>query len=191
MSDSTRPGEARSASVSGDLRSRLLVGGSALVAALLVIAYLAAGGASYEPTPVQDPCKPREWRNPQGLQEIAQQFTLSALDGAACELRVPRETLARALSTPERRDAFARRYGIGDAKLEAAVRAGLVRAIDDAERAGALNPIIAIPLREAASRLPVEQAIALIRDARPVFDQASGILGGISSLFGQAGGLLP
>ena len=177
--------------MSGERRSQLLVGVSALIAALLVISYLAAGGASYEPAPVQDPCKPREWRNPHGLQEIAQQFTLSALDGAACELHVPRETLARALSTPERRDAFARRYGIGDAKLEAAVRAGLVRAIDDAERAGALSPLVAAPLREAASRIPVEQAIELIRDARPVFDQASGILGGISSLFGQAQGLLP
>jgi hypothetical protein len=177
--------------VSAERRSQILVGVSALLAALLVIAYLAAGGASYEPTPVQNPCKPREWRNPHGLQEIAQQFTLSALDGAACELRVPRETLARALSTPERRDAFARRYGIDDARLEAAVRAGLERAINDAERAGALNPIVAAALREAASRIPVEQAIELIRDARPVFDQASGILGGISSLFGQAQGLVP
>jgi hypothetical protein len=177
--------------VSAERRSQLLVGASALIAALLVIAYLAAGGASYEPSPVQDPCKPREWRNPQGLQEIAQQFTLSALDGAACELRVPRETLARALSSPERRDAFARRYRIDDARLEAAVRAGLVRAIDDAERAGALSPIVAAPLREVVSRIPVKQAIELIRDARPVFEQASGILGGISSLFGQAQGLLP
>jgi hypothetical protein len=172
-------------------RSRLLVGGAVLAAALLVAAYLAAGGASYEPTPVQDPCKPREWRNPAGLQAIAEQFSLSALDGAACELRVPRETLAAALTTPERRDRFARRYGIGDAQLEAAVRAGVLRAIDDAERAGALSPIVAVPLREAARHLPVEQAIELIRDARPVFDQAFEILGGISSMFGQAQGLLP
>jgi len=176
---------------SSDHRSRLLVGGAALVAALLVIAYPAAGGASYEPSQVQDPCKPREWRNPQDLQAIAEQFSLSALDGAACQLHVSRETLAQALTTQARRDRFAARYGIGDAELEAAVRAGVERAIDDAERAGALSPILAVPLREAARRLPVDEAIRLIQDARPIFENAQGILGGALGLLGQANGAIP
>ena len=113
----------------------------------LVGAYLAAGGSSYTPAKVQDPCKPRPWRNPQGIQAIAEQFSLSALDGAACRLGVSREALARALATPAARERFTRRYGISDAKLAAAIRAGLVRAVDDAERAGALSPFIAEPLR--------------------------------------------
>ena len=70
---------------------------------LLVGAYLAAGGGGYEPTPVADPCAPREWTSPEGVEEIAQQFFLSALDGAACELGVSRETLAAALATEESR----------------------------------------------------------------------------------------
>ena len=180
-----------SAERGSDYASRLLVGGAALVAALLVIAYLAAGGASYEPSKVQDPCKPREWRNPQDLQAIAEQFSLSALDGAACQLHVSRETLAQALTTQERRDRFAARYGIGDAELEAAVRAGVLRAIDDAERAGAISPILALPLREAARRLPVDEAIRLIQDARPIFENAQGFLGGALGLLDQANGLLP
>lgn len=170
--------------MSTDRRSRILVGASAAAAAILVLAYLAAGGASYEPAEVADPCQPREWRSPDTLQEIAEQFTLSALDGAACELHVTRETLARALATEESRERFARRYGIGDAEFEAAVRAGVVRAIDDAEEAGALNPLVAIPLREAAMRLPVDEAIRLINDATPIFEDAQGLLGGL-------GGLLP
>jgi hypothetical protein len=177
--------------VSGELRSRLLIGASAAAAALLVIAYLAAGGASYEPAKVQDPCKPREWRSPDTLQEIAEQFTLSALDGAACELHVSRETLARALATPESRQQFAGRYGIEDAELESAVRAGVVRAIDDAVDAGALNSLIAIPLREAAQRLPVDEAIRLIQDARPLFEDAQSFLGGLGELIPGLGGLVP
>ena len=138
-------------------RGILLVVGAIVASLVLVGAYLAAGGSSYEPKQVQDPCKPREWRDPQGIQEIAQQFSLSALDGAACQLGVSRETLARALATPEARERFTERYGITDAKLAQAIRAGLVRAVDDAEEAGALSPLLAVPLRETVQRIPLDQ----------------------------------
>src|SRR5262249_22645257 len=84
----------------GRVRGRVLVGGAIVASLLLVGAYLAAGGSSYAPEKVQDPCKPRPWRNPEGLAQIAEQFSLSALDGAACKLGVSREALARALATP-------------------------------------------------------------------------------------------
>lgn len=172
-------------------RSRLLIGAAVAVSALLVFAYLAAGGASYQPAEVRNPCEPREWRSPDSIEELAEQFTLSALDGAGCELRVSRETLARALATPESREAFSRRYGIGDEELEAAVRAGLVRAIDDAEDAGALSPLVAIPLRGVAQRVPVDEAIELINDARPIFADAWGLLDQIPGLLEDAQTLLP
>ena len=162
--------------------SRGGVGGGRLVllslaaSAALVVAYLAAGGSGYKPTVVADPCAPREWTAPQGVDEYAQQFTLSALDGAACELGVSRETLARALSSEEARKRFAERYGVDDAKLEEAVHAGLVRGVDDAEHAGALSPILAVPLRELAQRVPVEEGIELISDASPMFEDAQGLL---------------
>jgi hypothetical protein len=150
----------------------------ALVASLvLVFAYLAAGGASYEPAKVQDPCKSRPWRNPEGLQQLAEQFSLSALDGAACKLGVSRETLARALATPATRERFAKRYGLSDAEIARAVRAGLLRAVDDAERAGALNPLLATPLRAALRRIPIDQAIELIQNAESLLDDLQGFLG--------------
>jgi hypothetical protein len=164
-------------------RGRLLVAGSAIVSLALVGVYLAAGGASYAPEKTQNPCKPRPWRNPQNLQQIAEQFSLSALDGAACELGVSRETLARALATPEGRERFAKRYGIDDAKLAEAIRAGLVRAVDDAEEAGALSPLIAGPLRSAVERIPLEQAIELVRDARSALGSLEDLLGPASGLF--------
>jgi hypothetical protein len=156
---------------------RSLIGLAIAAATALVALYLLLGGGSYEPTPVADPCAPREWRDPHGVEESAQQFALSALDGAACQLDVSRETLTLALATPESRQQLGAAYGIGDAEFEAAVRAGVKRGIDDAEAAGALNPLVASGLRTIAARLPVDEAVALIRDGRQLFEGARGLLG--------------
>ena len=165
------------------LRGQMLVGGAIVAALVLVGAYLADGGASYTPAQTQDPCEHRPWSDPQGLGEIANQFTISALDGAACKLGVSREVLARALASPEARERFAERYGIDDAELARAIRAGLVRAVDDAEEAGALSPLLAGPVRSTVERIPLEQAIELIRNARS-------LLGNVQGFFGPAGELL-
>jgi hypothetical protein len=167
------------------MRGRVLVLGSIAAAVVLVGIYLAAGGSSYAPAKTQDPCKPRPWRNPEGLDQIAEQFSLSALDGAACQLGVSRETLAQALATPEARERFTKRYGIGDAELAKAIRAGLLRAIDDAEEAGALNPILAAPLRETVKGIPLDQAIELIQNARSLLDSAQSFLGPAQSFLEQ------
>jgi hypothetical protein len=167
----------------GDGRSGKVLVGVALVAALaLVGAYLLAGGSSYTPEQTQNPCKHREWRNPGDLQQIAEQFSLSALDGAACKLGVSRETLARALATPEAREEFAKRYGIDDRKLAEAIRAGLLRAVDDAEEAGALSPFIAGPLRGTLEDIPLDQAIEIVRGARSAFGALQQLLGPASSI---------
>ena len=161
------------------LSGTVLIVGAIVASLVLVGVYLAAGGSSYEPEKVQNPCQPREWSDPQNLGQIANQFTISALDGAACQLGVSRETLARALATPEARERFEERYEIDDEKLAKAIRAGLVRAVDDAEEAGALSPLIAVPLREAVQQIPLEQAIEIINNAQ-------GFLGDVDSFLGPA-----
>jgi hypothetical protein len=166
-------------------RGTLLVVGAIAASLVLVGAYLAAGGSSYTPAKTQDPCKERPWRDPEGLQQIAEQFSLSALDGAACELGVSRETLARALATPRSRERFTQRYGIDDAELARAIRAGLLRAVDDAERAGALSPFLAGPLRETLKQIPVDQAIELIQNARSLLDNLQTFLGPAQGLLEQ------
>ena len=170
------------------MKATHLIGASVAASVALVVLYLALGGSSYAPSAVQDPCEPRPWRDPEGVEEAVEQFTLSGLDGAACELHVSRETLAAALATESSRERFAEEYGVTDAELEDAVRAGVIRAIDDAEEAGALNPIVAAPLRAAAANLPVDEAIALIQDASGVFEGAQGILGDAGDALDQ---LLP
>ena len=167
-------------------RGALLIVGAVVASLVLVGAYLAAGGADYEPSPVADPCEPRDWTGPNSLEEDAQQFFLSALDGAACELGVSRETLAAALPTEETREEFATEQGIEDAELEEAVQAGVVRAIDDAQDAGQVSPLIAEGLRAVASNLPVDEAIDLIGGAQDVFDDASGLIDRLGGILGDA-----
>jgi len=122
--------------------------------AVVVVPYVALGGATFEPTPVADPCETREWRDPGGLQEALEQVALSALDGAACELGVTREDLVLAIRDEDALDAFAAEHGITRADAERAVNDGLQRAIDDAEEAGALPGLLAGFARRAADAVP-------------------------------------
>jgi hypothetical protein len=141
---------------------RLLVAGSVVASTALVAIYLAAGGGSYEPTPVADPCTAREWGEPQGLEESAQQFLLSALDGAACELDVSREDVVLAFASRDSLQRLARDHGLSNSELEQLVRSSLIRAVDDAESADALDPPIADLLRSVARRIPIGGLLDLL-----------------------------
>jgi hypothetical protein len=121
---------------------------------VVLLAYLALGGASYTPTPVADPCQKRDWRHPGALDEVLEQVVLSALDGAACELGVSREALVLALRDDASLAAFSREEGITRDQAGDAVQRGLVRAVDDAEDAGVLPGFVAGLVRGAAERIP-------------------------------------
>ena len=128
----------------------------------LVLVYVALGGASYAPAKVADPCAPRDWRDPQGAQEVLQQIVLSALDGAACELHVSREDMVLALANEDSREQFARAHGITQTELEDLVRKGLLRSVDDAENADALDSSLAGLLRGAVERVPLDELFELV-----------------------------
>jgi hypothetical protein len=63
-----------------------------------------------------------------------------------------------------------------------------VRAVDDAERAGALSPLLAGPLRATVEKIPLDQAIELVHDARSALGSLQGILGPAGNLLEE---LLP
>ena len=134
-------------------RARPLIVALGAVVAVLV-PYLALGGASFEPTPVADPCVVREWRAPGGVTTVLEQVALSALDGAACELGVSREDLVLAVADEASLDAFAIENGISRAEAERAVENGLERALDDAEEADALPGFVASLARRTVESLP-------------------------------------
>ena len=138
--------------------------------ASVVVPYLALGGASYEPTPVADPCVRREWRDPGGLQAVLEQIALSAFDGAACELGVSREDLVLAFSDEEALENFADEHGISREDAEQAVEDGLERAIDDADEADAAPDLLLSLAREAVDAVPpwlVLEALDELSDVLP------------------------
>ncbi|MBS1678760.1 MAG: hypothetical protein JST08_15390 [Actinobacteria bacterium] len=162
-------------------RARILVAGALVLSLALVGIYAAAGGASYEPVQVRNPCEPRpETETSGGLEGVAEEFTLSALDGAACRLGVSRERLARALAGKESRERFAKHFHIDDEKLTKAIRAGLVRAVDDAEERGKIPAFLAGPMRGVVEQVPLEEGIELVQDAEKILN-GEGFLGGIGN----------
>ena len=167
-------------------RGRILVVGALIAAVALVGIYAAAGGASYEPVKVQNPCKPRPpTETSGGLEGVAEEITLSALDGAACRLGVTRERLARALASTAAREKFAKEFHIDDERLAKAIRAGLVRAIDDAEERGKLSGILAGPLRSLVEDIPLEEGIKLIQGGKDLFSSAESFLGPLGNLLNE------
>jgi hypothetical protein len=105
-----------------------------VVAAALVGVHLAAGGADFAPSATADPCAAR---GAPRASDGAQRLALAVLDGAGCELGVPREELLLALldrRAPE---------GVSEAQLTNALAAGVERARREgalgAQEAGALG----------------------------------------------------
>ena len=143
--------------------SRVAIALATALSVTLVAFYVALGGASYAAAPVADPCVPRTWRAPEGVEQTIEQIALSTADGVACELGVSREELVLALASDEDLDAFADRQGISRDDAENAVRKGLIRALADAQRAGAIDGTLASVLRSAAERFPMSILLAALR----------------------------
>lgn len=129
------------------------------VSAALIALYLALGGATYKPLAVADPCQQRSTEELVEREDVLEQLVLSALDGAACRLQVTREELTLALATAEARAEFGRAHHVDDQQIDDAVRAGLERAVEDAERIGAISSFEAGLFREVVERLPLSIVI--------------------------------
>ena len=126
----------------------LLLAGVALVAVELSL------GALSEPKPaIADPCHPREGRTG-GFDATVQRIVLDGLDGAACRLHTSREELVLSIGggseAPRHWD---------EHTIEVALRAGMLRSLDEAERRGDVPAFLAPALRGLVRRLPLEQLI--------------------------------
>ena len=111
-----------------------------LVAALGLMAVELGKGTAREPGPkLADPCRAREAHASGGLDATVQRIVLDGLDGAACRLHTSREEFVLSLGGASSRPRHWRNHTI-----EVALRAGLLRAVDEAGRRGDL-PGFAIP----------------------------------------------
>jgi hypothetical protein len=135
---------------------------SVVAAAGLVAVYLALGGASYAPAKGADPCAPRDWSEPEGLEEVGNQIVLSALDGVACEIGASREEVVLAFESEATLEEFGREHDVSEEDLERLARVGLERAITDAEEAGALSPRLADLARGLVDRIPAGLLVDLL-----------------------------
>ena len=150
--------------------------------AALIAVYHALGGVTYKPLEVADPCQPRSLEQLREREGVVELLFLSTLDGAACRLRVTREELTLALATPEARAEFARTHHLRDEQIERAVRGGLDRAVEDAQRVGAVSELEATLLRQAIQRVPVSVLIDALQT-----DPGGSLLELLSELLGQGG----
>jgi hypothetical protein len=126
----------------------LLASGAVLVGVEL------AKGALDPPAPkIADPCKPREGRTG-GIDATIQRVVLDGLDGAACRLHTSREELVLSLGSGT---GVTRHWN--EHTLEVALRAGLIRSVDEAERRGDIPSFLAPAIRELIRRTPLKQLI--------------------------------
>jgi hypothetical protein len=128
----------------------------ALLAAVLALVAVEFGkGAAEEPGPkLVNPCHARTPRSGSGLDATVQRIVLDGLDGAACRLHTTREELVLSLA-PE--TGVRRRWS--DHTIEVALRAGMLRAVDEADRRGDI-PGFATPfVRQLVERAPLDKLV--------------------------------
>ena len=130
----------------------------ALAASLaLVAASLSRGGYGRGDVHLANPCRPRAPLAAGGTSGTIQQIVLDGLDGGACTLRVSRERLVVGLASSEGRDHLLGSGKTEDDRVEAAVRGGLRRSIDDAARRGKVGGLELRLLRAATDHLPIAE----------------------------------
>lgn len=127
----------------------LLASGVALVGV-----ELGKSALSEPPPKLADPCVPRHGRT-SGIDATIQRIVLDGLDGAACRLHTTREELVLSLGgggagVPRRWDQHT---------IEVALRAGLLRSVDEAERRGDVPGFVAPILRRLVERAPLGKLI--------------------------------
>ncbi|HTP20585.1 MAG TPA: hypothetical protein VMJ65_13325 [Solirubrobacteraceae bacterium] len=128
----------------------------ALVAAVLGV-QVAAGGGDYVPLRPANPCVPRPVSTvPAQLEPLAEQIVLLGLDSAACRLGISRERLVLALA--ETRSL--------DPRQSAALKAGLVDAVDQLDRQGRL-PKVSQLLPQALDQANLPGIVKTIIEAVP------------------------
>ena len=133
----------------GWIVAALLASGAVLVAVEL------GKGALEEPPPkIANPCQPRHGRTG-GVDATIQRIVLDGLDGAACRLHTTREELVLSLGGSSA--VLPRRWD--EHTVEVALRSGLLRAVDDAERRGDIPGFLAPLVRRLVERAPLDKLV--------------------------------
>jgi hypothetical protein len=126
-----------------------------LASGAVLVAFELGKGALEEPSPkIANPCKPREGRTG-GIDATIQRIVLDGLDGAACRLHTTREELV--LSFGGSSAVLPRRWD--EHTVEVALRAGLLRSVDEAVQRGDVPGFLGPALRSLVRRLPLDRLV--------------------------------
>ena len=121
-----------------------------LVAAVALVTAELVAGATHDSVEIANPCKQRPLFPGHGIDATIQLVVLDGLDDAACRLHTTREELVLSLDGKGRWDAHT---------IESAVRAGLLRAVDDAEARGDIPGLLARLVRTFVRHAPIAALI--------------------------------
>jgi hypothetical protein len=136
-----------------DRRARWILAALLGAAVVLAAVELGVGAASPVSPQLRSPCRPRPAEG-SGFDAAVQRIVLDGLDGAACRLQTTREELVLSLGSGT---GFRRRWD--EHTMEVALRAGLLRSVDAAERRGDVPGFLAPALRRLVEAAPLEQLI--------------------------------
>jgi hypothetical protein len=145
------------------------VAGVAVVAALLVAGVLLVvsevlQGSNEGSAAIANPCAERAPFPGSGLDATVQRVVLDGLDGAACRLGTSRERLVLALAGDS-----SQRLPNDRATIDAAVRAGLLRSVDEATNRGDIPALLAPLVRRVVQRAPLDELIRGAISLRALF----------------------
>ncbi|HWJ45331.1 MAG TPA: hypothetical protein VNR63_08075 [Gaiellaceae bacterium] len=119
-------------------------------AAILVGVELGKGAAHAGELHLADPCKPQTFKG-----SVVQRVVLDGLDGAACKLHMSREELVLSIGSNSPL------HSRWDKKtIEVALRAGMLRAVDEAERRGEIPSLLADPIKKLIRTAPIDKLIS-------------------------------
>ena len=132
-----------------------------LMVVVLIGAEIRAGARDFGTHVYVEPCNAPADPFPQGkgIDGTLQRIALSAIDGAACKLGTTREELILSL---EPKSGFGPAVHWTRATLEDALRAGLVRAIDDADHRNTIPGFVASGLKIVANHAPIDWILGRI-----------------------------
>jgi hypothetical protein len=137
---------------------RAITAAAAVVAALLVAGVVLVVSEVVQGTQrsaaIANPCAQRAAFPGSGLDATVQRVVLDGLDGAACRLGTSRERLVLSLAG----DSSQRLPG-GRATTDAAVRAGLLRALGEATSRGDVPGFLTPILRRVVRTVPLDELI--------------------------------
>ena len=127
-----------------------------LAAAVALIGVELGKGAAGSVSPqLANPCRARAPFPGGGVDAAIQRIVLDGLDGAACKLGTTREQLVLSLEP----GTGVRIPHADRSMVEAAIRAGLLRSVDEAERRGDLPGFLASVARGVIENAPIDTLI--------------------------------